>query len=269
MKTRNLLPAIGLLALAATPFSNAVSSPVLGYVDLTHTGTHHGVHGGGVQEFKIGTLYDENQNSSGDTTALGNVLKAVQNAQGDGNSGLVYAICTEYDQTLRRQKRYALQQGLAGAPSSTNDINNSEDHYIKQVLTTKFRNSLFDKTASDYATNIGGLQASLWEAGATATSRAGTDNNEPEDDFANGQIDISTAAIGTSHQSTANDWFSEKLLAANVTTYVLIAEGSGQDFAFFVPKEDPSGGDTPMPAPATLLLISLGLLGSRFIKRPA
>lgn len=265
MQIRDLLPVLGLITLTAMPFTEAVSSELFGYVDLTRTGTFFGVNGGGVQIFSIGTQYDADENVTDQTSIVGSVLQATQNAQGDSSSGLIYAICTEYDEYLTTTSRYALYQGLDGAPSATGDITTNEARFIDQVLTAKFGGTLFDNSIVDYAANIRGLQALLWEAGTDKNSRAAVSANADQEDFLNKTIDM-TANTGTG-KATAEAWLKDDNFPGldRVTTYVLIPDGQQQDFAFFLPQNlvPPSSSTPPLPVPGTLLLISLGLLGFR------
>lgn len=269
MNTRNLLPALGLLALAAMPFTKAVSSELLGYVDLDWQGTFANVNGGGVQKFSIGSIEELIVSEP----LVQGVLDEAQNAQGDGDSGLVYAICFEYDEYLKKTNtRYALYAGLDGGPSSTTDIVDSEADFMDRVLTEKFGGSLIEQVTG-YGDNIRGLQALLWEAGATKSSRAGTDANEAEDDFFNKEIDMTATTGGT---AIAEGWLQDSSLTLdNVTTYALVAvDGNGnslvkQDFAFFLRDPESPPGDTPVPAPSTLLLIALGAIGGRLMRRRA
>lgn len=259
MQFKNLLPALGLLALTATPSTEAVSGVLLGYVELDNVGREVPAGGGGVSKFLIGDYAASEQAYRDGNFSASGVLGSA--------GGFVFASCIEYYETWDTSNRwYALYAGLDGAPSATADITSGEAAVIERVLTGEFGPD-FSSTGPESRTDkVRGLQALLWEAGKSGN---------PADDFADGQVDPK----GTGGKSLAETWLAEYATAGldEIVTYALITvdwdenRGQGgfvdagkQDFFTYAPDVDETPG---VPTPVPVLLIGLGLLVLRGVSR--
>jgi hypothetical protein len=185
--------------------------------------------------------------SSGDPGFAANDLLE---ANGQSNNADFVAFCIDPNEWLNSPSSFTVFNPLGDTIAGGGEVSATEAVWLRQLFAYQ---SPFDPTLD--ATTAAALAVAVWEiVGENAAGLAGLS-------VTNGGLKFSAdSAVLTEAQGFVTNRGSETPVLAD--TLVALVSSTGQDMlAFRIPGggDIPTGGDLPVPAPGTLLLLGLGL----------
>lgn len=186
--------------------------------------------------------------SSGD---LGFAANDLLEGNGQSNNADFVAFCIDPNEWLNSPSSFTVFNPLGDTTASGGEVSATEAVWLRQLFAYQ---SPFDPTLD--ATTAAALAVAVWEiVGENAAGLSGLS-------VTNGGLKFSAAnaAVLTEAQSFLTNLGSAIPVLAD--TLVALVSSTGQDMlAFRIPGggDIPTGGDLPVPAPGTLLLLGLGL----------